>query len=106
MFFVSFFNKLFNLFFIVLSRCDICVGGSTGLTENAGKDECGICNNVGNPLARKNCECGEETDRCNICREKTAPDWNGNQTIYYSRGPFTHVKDLFKDLSLLETVAI
>ena len=82
-----------NVLIVSLSRCGICVGGTTGLGDSSGVNECGECvalsahrqtvgGGGGSSLTgnkQSSCGCGELVDDCGVCREKDSREWSSKQ---------------------------
>ena len=73
-----------------INECGVCYGGNTSRGVDAGKDDCGVCNNVKRPkkLQEKKCpKCGQEKDDCGVCmnpkQEQGRSRWNGKYTFIF-----------------------
>lgn len=66
-----------------VNRCGVCVEGSTGLANDTGLDQCGLCKAADDDNEARDCPCFQHRDACDVCRMKNAADWNGKSQQFF-----------------------
>ncbi|XP_050727563.1 uncharacterized protein LOC127004154 isoform X3 [Eriocheir sinensis] len=64
------------------NRCGVCVGGTTGLEESEGLDNCGVCYGDNNCIGCDNApNSGKVLDRCGLCLKPVSPLFDNCLTL-------------------------